>query len=52
MNREDLEKQALETVSSDLYYDLADNIDAIDDELIYKLIACNGDFEKEMELTA
>lgn len=49
-DRETLEQQALQAVSAELYYDLADNIDACDDEQLYKIIACNGDYENECEL--
>lgn len=42
MSREELELDALTTVSADLYYDLADNIDSVTDEELYKLIACDG----------
>lgn len=50
MKREDLEKQALETVSSELYYDLADNIDAVSDVELYDIIDCKGDYKKEQAL--
>lgn len=38
MNREALEKQALSEVCSCYYYDLADSIDALDDETINNII--------------
>lgn len=50
MNREDLEKQALITVSSELYYDLCDNLDAMTDDELQALIACNGNYELEAQL--
>lgn len=51
MNREELEKQALITVSSELYYDLCDNLDAISDDELQALIACNGNYKKELKLS-
>lgn len=51
MNREDLEKIALFTVSSELYYDLCDNLDTLDDSELLELIACNGDYKKELKLS-
>lgn len=50
MTREDLEKIALFTVSSELYYSLADDIDITSDRQLIDLIKCNGDYEKEQEL--
>jgi len=50
MSREDLETLAKETISPDLYYDLCDTIDSVTDDELYKLIACNGDYEQELEL--
>jgi hypothetical protein len=50
IDREILEQQALETVSADLYYDLADNIDSATDHELIDIINCNGDYRKEMEL--
>lgn len=50
MKREDLEKQALRTVSSELYYDLADTIDSVNDEELHSLIACGGNYKKELQL--
>lgn len=50
MTREDIEKIALFTVSSELYYDLCDNIDAITDNELLELIACNGNYKKELAL--
>lgn len=50
MNREDLEKLALETVSAELYYDLADNLETATDEELIKIIECNGSYKKEMRL--
>jgi hypothetical protein len=48
MKREDLEKLALETVSADLYYDLADTIDSCNDDELSRIIACNGNYQKEL----
>jgi hypothetical protein len=48
MNREDLEKLALETVSAELYYDLADTISEASDSDLYKIIECGGDYLKEL----
>jgi hypothetical protein len=50
MKREDLEKLALETVSAELYYDLADNIDACSDEDLHRIIACKGKYRKEVKI--
>jgi len=50
MKREDLEKLALETVSAELYYDLADTIDSATDDELYKIIECNGSYEKELQI--
>jgi hypothetical protein len=50
MNREDIEKIALFTVSSEYYYDLADNIYDIPTDELLELIACNGDYKKELAL--
>lgn len=36
--REDLEKQALQEICACLYYDLADNIDAADDDELRAII--------------
>lgn len=51
MNREDLEHIALETVSAELYYDLADTIDSVGDDELRAIIACNGDYEKELAIS-
>lgn len=50
MKREELEKLTLETISSELYFDLADTIDSVPDEDLYKLIECKGDYEKEISI--
>lgn len=50
MSREELELDALTTVSADLYYDLADTIDSVTDEQLYKIIECNGSYKKELLL--
>ena len=47
MDREDLERAALEAVSATNYYDLADNIDATSDDELYKIIDADGDETKE-----
>ena len=47
---ETLKKIALETVSAELYYDLADNIDDMDTLELQAIIDCNGDFKKEMKI--
>lgn len=47
MDREDLERAALEAVSATNYYDLADNIDATSDDDLYKIIDADGDETKE-----
>ena len=47
MTREELEKEALFTVSAALYYDLADNIEITSDEELRQIIAADGDEEKE-----
>lgn len=51
MNREDLEKLAQITISSELYYDLCDNLDTISDEELQALIACNGNYKKELKIS-
>lgn len=38
-DRETLEQQALQAVSAELYYDLADNIDEVSDEDLKAIIA-------------
>lgn len=50
MDRETLEKQALETISPELYFDLADNLDSITDQELIDLIACKGNYKKELKL--
>jgi hypothetical protein len=49
MNREELERVALETVSPELYYDLADTIDSATNEELHKIIQCNGSYEEELQ---
>lgn len=51
LHREELEQKALETISSALYYDLADTIDSLTDNELYELIECNGDYKKETKLS-
>lgn len=43
IDRTTLEHDALIAVSSDLYYDLADNIDTVSDEQLTAIIDANGD---------
>ena len=50
IDRDTLEKMALKTVSAELYYDLADNIDAMSDVELYDIIECKGDYKKERAL--
>ena len=50
LTREDLEKLALETVSADNYYDLADNIDSTTDYELSRIIDCGGDYNLELEI--
>lgn len=49
-DREALEALAKKTVSSELYYDLCDCIDDMSDTELIELIACNGDYDREIEL--
>ena len=49
-DREDLEKLALAKVSAENHYELADNIDSTSDEELKKIIASDGNYEKEMEI--
>ena len=51
LDREFLEIQALATISSENYYDLADTIDSLTDKDLQDLIDCNGNFDKENELS-
>ena len=48
--RDTLEKMALKTVSAELYYDLADNIDSMSDVELYDIIECGGNYKKEQAL--
>lgn len=50
LDRDELEKHTLMTVSPDLYYDLADTIDSVTDEELTKIIACKGDYKKELQV--
>lgn len=50
MNRSELETLTKKTISADMYYDLCDTIDSVTDEELIKIIACNGDYEQELEL--
>ena len=47
MDREELEKEALFSVSATNYYDLADNIENTTDEELERIIAAGGDESKE-----
>ncbi len=47
-DRDTLERVALETVSPDNYYDLADNLDITTDEELRQIIAANGVAEVEL----
>lgn len=51
MNRKQLEKLALETISSSNYYELANSVDLCTDQELKSLIACNGDYDKENEFS-
>lgn len=50
MNRETLEKIALYEISAENYYDLADNLDTLTDDELLDLIACKGNYKKELKL--
>lgn len=50
IDRETLEQQAMQTVSAELYYDLADNLETATDEELRQIINCNGDYKKELEI--
>jgi hypothetical protein len=50
MNREDLEKIALETVSAENYYELTDFIDVMPDNELQELIECKGIYSDECKL--
>ena len=45
-----IKRLALETVSPELYYDLADNIDDMNIIELLEVIACNGDYEQELKI--
>ena len=47
MDREELEKEALFTVSATNFYDLGDNIENTTDEELERIIAADGDESKE-----
>ena len=47
MDREELEKEALFTVSATNFYDLGDNIENTTDEELERIIAAGGDESKE-----
>ena len=46
-DREELEELALRTVSPELYYELADNIDSMTNQMLSVIISCN---KKELEV--
>lgn len=48
-NREVLEILALNTISAEHYYDLADNISDMENDELQALIDCKGNFRKELE---
>jgi hypothetical protein len=50
MNRELLEKLAVEKCSSEIYYELHDFMDIIPDEELQAIIDCNGDYKKELKI--
>lgn len=47
--RQQLEAEALQICSSDIYYDLANEIEYMNDEDIVYIISCKGDYWKETE---
>ena len=49
-NRKHLEQLAIRTVSNDLYYDLCDTIDSLTDNDLYDIIACGGNYKRELKL--
>ena len=49
-DREQLEYNARMTVSPELYYDMVDCMDSLTDEDLYNIIACDGDYKKEMAI--
>lgn len=50
-DRETLEQLALETVSAENYYDMADTIDSLTDNELQAIIDCNGDYKKELAIS-
>ena len=50
IDREALKRLALEICSPDLYYDLADNLDTLDNSELNRLIDAGGDFEQELAI--
>lgn len=50
VDREALERLALMTCSPDLYYDLADNLDTLDNGELNRLIEAGGNFEQELAI--
>ena len=51
IDREILEKDALSICSADIYYDLADTIDSVTNQELHDLIACDGDYKKELKIS-
>lgn len=49
-DREELEEEVLRVCSAENVYDLRDNMDGIPDQYLYDIIACDGDYEKELAL--
>ena len=49
MNRDELEKLAMEKVDPALYYDLADNIDQATDSDLYDIINNTGSYAETLE---
>ena len=49
-DREELKAEALQTISADYYYDLADTIDELTDDDLAAIIACQGDVNEEEKL--
>ena len=47
MNRDELEREALESVPAHVYYDLLDQIGETPDEILHQIIAGAWDFDDE-----
>jgi len=50
MDREQLEKLAVEKCSSEIYYELHDFMEIIPDQELQQIIECNGDYQKELAI--